>query len=58
MATFDLPLLRIEVVGTVADVLFPAYRNLSVGYQNITLRRIGRQIHSLLAKVADGIIVG
>ena len=58
MATFDLPLLWIEVVGTVANVLFPAYRNLSVGYQNITLRRIGRQIHSLLAKVADGISVG
>ena len=42
MATLDLPLLRIEVVGTVANVLFPAYRNLPVGYQYITLRRIGR----------------
>ena len=58
MATLDFPLLRIEVVGTVANVLFPSYRNLPVGYQNITFRRIGRQIYSLLAKVADGIFVG
>ena len=58
MGALDFPLLRIEVVGTVANVLFPAYRNLLIGYKYITFRRIGRQIHSLLAKVADGIFVG
>ena len=42
MAALNFPLLRIEVVGTVADVLFPSYRNLPVGNQYITLRRIGR----------------
>ena len=57
MGALDFPLLRIEVVGTVSDVLFPAQWHILIGNQHVALRRFCRQVHSLLAQKADGIFV-
>ena len=58
MAALDFPLLWIEVVGTVADVLLPAQRHLLIGNEHVAFGGVCRKIHSLFAQVADGILVG
>ena len=58
MAALDFPLLWIEVVGTVADVLLPAQRHQLIRNEHVAFRGIRRKIHSLFAQIADGILVG
>lgn len=58
MAALDFPLLWIEIVGTVADVLLPAQRHLLIGNEHVAFGGVCRKIHSLFAQVADGILVG